>query len=145
MAHNEVTLYLNYLAKSMAYSYIFDQLGGYFQQGAWLPVQDNQWHLMDTWALWMWQALRRLRNKPQQKADLSTFGSDVGNLSNIWKKTVEQMFCTSLLKPLEKCVVMGEARSDGSVTKLPCKQMPMGLLEHIANFFTAEFNQQVVS
>ena len=29
---------------------------------------------------------------------------------------------------------IGEVRSDGSDTKLPCKQMPMGLLEHIANF-----------
>ena len=27
---------------------------------------------------------------------------------------------------------IGEVRSDGSDTKLPCKQMPMGLLEHIA-------------
>ena len=37
--------------------------------------------------------------------------------------------------------VIGELRSDGSDTKLPCKKMPMGLLEHIANFYTAEFNQ----
>ena len=47
----------------------------------------------------------------------------------------------NVLYKLAKAI--GEVRCDESDTKLPCKQMPMGLLEHIANFFTAEFHQQV--
>ena len=38
----------------------------------------------------------------------------------------------NVLYKLAKAI--GEIHSDGSDTKLPCKQMPMGLLEHIANF-----------
>ena len=49
----------------------------------------------------------------------------------------------NVLYKLAKAI--GEVRNDGSDTKLPCKKMPMGLLEHIANFYTAEFHQQVRS
>ena len=39
----------------------------------------------------------------------------------------------NILHKLAKAI--GEVRSDASVdTKLPCKQMPVGLLEHTANF-----------
>lgn len=47
----------------------------------------------------------------------------------------------NVLYKLAKAI--GEVHYDESDTKLPCKQMPMGLLEDIANFFTAEFHQQV--
>ena len=43
------------IAKSMVY--IINQPYGDFQQGAWLPVQADQWHSMDTRALVdVWQA-----------------------------------------------------------------------------------------
>ena len=34
-------------------------------------------------------------------------------------------------------------REDGSDSRLPTKQMPMGLIEHIANFFSAEEMRKV--
>ena len=33
---------------------------------------------------------------------------------------------------------MATPREDGSDTRLPIKRMPMGLIEHVANFFVAE-------
>ena len=38
---------------------------------------------------------------------------------------------------------LGTARPDGSDSLLPTSRMPMGLIEHIANFFTATSVQQV--
>ena len=56
-------------------------------------------------------------------------------------KHLKESCRANVLYKLAKAI--GGVHSDGSDTKLPCKQMPMGLLEHIANFYTAEFNQQV--
>jgi len=67
--------------------------------------------------------------------------SDYLELSLHAFKHLKESCRANVLYKLAKAI--GEVRSDGSDTKLPCKQMPMGLLEHIANFYTAEFNQQV--
>lgn len=67
--------------------------------------------------------------------------SDYLQLSLRAFKHLKESCRVNVLYKLAKAI--GEVRSDGSDTKLPCKQMPMGLLEHIANFYTAEFNQQV--
>ena len=43
---------------------------------------------------------------------------------------------TNVLYKLAKGI--GTPREDGSDSRLPTRRMPMGLVEHIANFFVAE-------
>ena len=38
---------------------------------------------------------------------------------------------------------LGKMRGDGSDSRLPARRMPMGLLEHIVNFFSADSYSQV--
>ena len=48
---------------------------------------------------------------------------------------------TNVLYNMSKC--LGTMRTDNSDSLLPAKQMPMGLLEHTVNFFSASSAEQV--